>query len=142
MIGSGFGASVTALRLAERGQRVLVLEKGRRFAADDFPRSNRDLKRWLWAPQLGFRGPFRLSFFRHLTALSGVGVGGGSLVYANTLPFPDDAFFRASGWAHLADWRSELEPHYRTAQKMLGATANQRPAQADHALSQMAARLG
>ena len=142
VIGSGFGASVTALRLAERGQRVLVLEKGRRFAADDFPRSNRDLKRWLWAPQLGFRGPFRLSFFRHLTALSGVGVGGGSLVYANTLPFPDDAFFRASGWAHLADWRSELEPHYRTAQKMLGATANQRPAQADHALSQMAARLG
>ena len=142
VVGSGFGGSVAALRLAQRGEKVLVLEKGRRFAAEDFPHTNRDLKRWLWAPQLGYRGPFRLSFFPHLTALSGVGVGGGSLVYANTLPVPDDDFFRAASWSGLADWKTELEPHYRTAQKMLGATTNQRPADADHALQRLALRLG
>ncbi len=142
IIGSGFGGSVAALRLAERGLKVLVLEKGRRFEADDFPRTNRDLRRWLWAPHFGFRGPFRLSFFPHLTALSGVGVGGGSLIYANTLPVPEEDFFRASSWSNLTDWKTELEPHYRTAQRMLGATTNQRPADADRALGALASRLG
>lgn len=133
---------MAALRMAERGQRVLVLEKGGRLEAHDFPHTNRDVRRWLWAPALGFRGPFRLSFFPHLTALSGVGVGGGSLVYANTLPVPEEGFFQAPSWSGLADWKMELEPHYRTAQKMLGATTNQRPADADHAMARMAARLG
>lgn len=142
VIGSGFGGSVSALRLAEKGYRVLVLEKGRRFESEDFPTSNRQLPRWLWMPSLGWRGPFKMTFLPHLTALSGVGVGGGSLIYANTLPVPEDSFFQAPSWAHLADWRQELEPHYRTAQSMLGATTNAWPGPADHALHSVARSLG
>src|SRR5580658_4348739 len=124
IIGSGFGGSVSALRLVEKGYRVLLLEKGRRLGADDFPKTNWDLKRWLWMPQLGWRGLFQMTFLRHVTALSGVGVGGGSLVYANTLPVPKDDFFSAASWGHLADWKRELAPHYQTALRMLGATEN------------------
>lgn len=142
VVGSGFGGSVSALRLAEKGYRVLVLEKGRRFEAEDFPHTNRQIRRWMWMPRLGCRGPFKMTFMPHLTALSGVGVGGGSLVYANTLPVPPAAFFQASSWAGLADWQRELEPHYRTAQRMLGATTNRLPADADHALERVAASLG
>ncbi len=94
IIGSGFGGSVSALRLTEKGYRVLMLEKGRRLPAEDFPKTNWNLKRWLWMPQLGWRGLFKMTFFRHVTVLSGVGVGGGSLVYANTLPIPKDDFFQ------------------------------------------------
>ncbi|NQU49080.1 MAG: GMC family oxidoreductase, partial [Planctomycetes bacterium] len=83
VIGSGFGGSVSALRLAEKGYSVLVLEQGQKFQKDDFARSNWNLRRWMWRPRLGMRGIFRMSFFRHVTVLSGVGVGGGSLVYAN-----------------------------------------------------------
>ena len=126
VIGSGFGGSVAALRLAEKGHRVLVIEKGRRFDAADFPETNWDLRRWMWMPELGLHGFFQMSFFEHVTILHGVGVGGGSLVYANTLPVPKDDFFRASSWAHLADWRAELEPHYATAKRMLGANAESR----------------
>ncbi|MCA9778087.1 MAG: FAD-binding protein, partial [Candidatus Eremiobacteraeota bacterium] len=103
VIGSGFGGSVSALRMAQKGYRVLVLEKGRRFEADDFPKTNRQLSRWLWAPPLGWKGLFKMTFLPHITALSGVGVGGGSLVYANTLPTPPKSFFQGQGWAHLAD---------------------------------------
>lgn len=142
VVGSGFGGSVSALRLAQKGNRVLVLEKGPRFAAEDFPRTNRELRRWLWAPQLGCRGPFRMTFMPHLTALTGVGVGGGSLVYANTLPVPNDTFFQARSWAHLADWKSELAPHYAMAQKMLGVTKNRLLADGDEALRRVAARVG
>lgn len=142
VVGSGFGGSVSALRLAQKGYRVLVLEKGPRFSPEDFPRTNRELRRWLWAPSLGCRGPFRMTFLPHVTALTGVGVGGGSLVYANTLPVPNDTFFRAPSWAHLADWKTELEPHYRTAQAMLGSTPNQLPADADHALGRVAQSMG
>src|SRR5450759_3864501 len=88
IIGSGFGGSVSALRLSEKGYRVLVLEKGMRLGAADFPKSNWDLKRWLWLPSMRCFGLFKLTFFRHVGVLSGVGVGGGSLVYANTLPIP------------------------------------------------------
>ena len=95
IIGSGFGGSVSAHRLVEKGYRVVMLEKGRRLGSGDFPRSNWNLKRWLWLPVLGFRGPFKMTFLRHVTVLSGVGVGGGSLVYANTLPIPKDDFFAA-----------------------------------------------
>ncbi|RMH04424.1 MAG: GMC family oxidoreductase [Planctomycetota bacterium] len=142
VVGSGFGGSVSALRLAEKGWRVLVLEQGRRFAPEDFPRSNWRLRRWLWAPRLGCRGPFRISLLRHLTVFGGVGVGGGSLVYANTLPRPPAAFFREPGWSELADWERELEPHYRTAEQMLGATSVPEPAPADRALAALARRLG
>jgi cholesterol oxidase len=142
VVGSGFGGSVSALRLSEKGHRVLVLEQGRRFAPEDFPASNWDLRRWLWMPRLGFRGPFRMTFLRHLTALSGVGVGGGSLVYANTLPTPKDAFFAATSWARLADWKAELAPHYATALRMLGATVNPHLGPVDEALRAVGAELG
>jgi cholesterol oxidase len=122
IVGSGFGGSVSALRLAEKGYRVLVLEKGTRFSSSDFPKSNWNVKRWLWLPSVGCRGLFKMTFLPHVTALSGVGVGGGSLVYANTLPVPADEFFSAPSWGDLADWKSELTPHYATAKRMLGAT--------------------
>lgn len=122
VVGSGFGGSVAALRLAEKGWRVTVLEKGKRFAPGDFPRSNWNLPKWLWLPGLGFRGLFKMTFLKHVTALSGVGVGGGSLVYANTLPVPGDGFFASPSWAKLADWKKELAPHYTTAKRMLGTT--------------------
>lgn len=124
IIGSGFGGSVSALRLTEKGYRVVMLEKGRRLRGPDFPKTNWDLKRWLWMPQLGWRGLFKMTFFRHVTVMSGVGVGGGSLVYANTLPIPKDDFFQSTSWGHLAGWKEELAPHYATARRMLGATVN------------------
>jgi len=142
VVGSGFGGSVSALRLSEKGHSVLVLEKGRRFRPQDMPRTNWNLRRWLWMPHLGFRGLFKMTFLRHLTALSGVGVGGGSLVYANTLPTPKDSFFQAPTWAHLADWKSELAPHYETALRMLGATENPSLGPADEAIRAVGAELG
>lgn len=142
IVGSGFGGSVCGLRLAEKGYRVLMLEKGRRLGPPDFPTSNWDLRRWLWMPRLGFRGLFKMTFLRHLTVLSGVGVGGGSLVYANTLPVPRDEFFTAPTWAHLADWKEELAPHYRTALRMLGATENPHLGPADEALRELGRELG
>ena len=142
IIGSGFGGSVSALRLAEKGYRVLVLEKGRRFGPADFPRSNWQLKRWLWLPALGFRGLFKMTFMRHVTVVSGVGVGGGSLVYANTLPIPEDTFFAASQWSRLASWKEELAPHYLTARRMLGAVANPHVTRPDEILRELARENG
>jgi len=128
--------------LAEKGYSVLVVEKGRRFSPADFPRTTWNLKRWLWAPWLGFRGIFKMTFLEHLTSLNGVGVGGGSLVYGNTLPTPEEDFFRASDWGHLAAWRDELAPHYATARRMLGATENPRESAADRALKRVAESMG
>jgi cholesterol oxidase len=142
IVGSGFGGSVSALRLVEKGHRVVVLEKGRRLGADDFPRSNWNLKRWLWLPALGFRGLFKMTFLRHVTVLSGVGVGGGSLVYANTLPIPGDEFFTAPSWAGLADWKRELAPHYPVVHRMLGATDNPYTTPADEVLRELGRDLG
>ena len=113
IVGSGFGGSVSALRLAQKGYRVLVLEKGPRRGANDFAKTTWNLRRWLWLPGFGCRGIFRMSFLPHVTALSGVGVGGGSLVYANTLPIPKRPFFDAPSWKRLARWEEELAPHYR-----------------------------
>lgn len=141
VVGSGFGGSVAALRLAEKGHRVRVLEKGKRLGAADFPATNWDLKRWMWWPAIGGFGLFRLTMFRHVSVLSGVGVGGGSLVYANTLPVPTRAFFTAPSWTHLADWETELAPHYATAQAMLGATRTPRLETGDRALQQLARAL-
>ena len=142
VVGSGFGGSVSALRLAEKGYRVAVLEKGRRLGADDFPKSNWNLKRWLWMPALGFRGLFKMTFLRHVTVLSGVGVGGGSLVYANTLPIPKDPFFAAPSWSGLADWKRELAPHYPTVHRMLGAATNPYTTPADEVLREVGRELG
>ncbi len=142
IIGSGFGGSVSALRLAEKGYSVLVIEKGRRFRAEDFPKTNWELRKWMWNPALGMRGFFQMSFFEHVTALSGVGVGGGSLTYANTLPVPDDHYYSAPSWSHLADWKTELAPHYRRAQIMLGATPNPHLGPADRIVEEIAADMG
>jgi cholesterol oxidase len=142
IIGSGFGGSVCALRLIEKGYRVLLLEKGRRLQATDFPKTNWDLKRWLWWPRVGFRGLFKLTFLPDLTIVSGVGLGGGSLVYANTLPIPGDDFFAAPSWSHLADWKAELMPHYATARQMLGATPTPMTTYPDAVLKEIAHELG
>jgi cholesterol oxidase len=142
IIGSGFGGSVSALRLTEKGYRVVMLEKGRRLRGPDFPKTNWDLKRWLWMPQLGWRGLFKMTFFRHVTVMSGVGVGGGSLVYANTLPIPKDDFFQSSSWGHLAGWKEELAPHYATARRMLGATVNPLNTLPDRVLKEVGEDLG
>lgn len=142
VVGSGFGGSVSALRLAQKGWRVLVIEKGRRFAPSDFPKNNMDLRNWLWNPSLGLKGIFQMSFMEHVTALHGVGVGGGSLVYANTLPMPTDAFFEASSWSHLADWKTELAPHYAMAKRMLGAAPNPVQTRGDEVLGEIAAEMG
>jgi cholesterol oxidase len=142
IIGSGFGGSVAALRLVEKGYRVLVLEKGRRFGPDDFPKTNWDLRRWMWAPALGLRGIFKMTFLPHVTVVHGVGYGGGSLVYANTLPVPKDAFFEAASWGHLADWKAELAPHYATAKRMLGATRNPHLTYVDEVIREVGRDLG
>jgi cholesterol oxidase len=120
VIGSGFGGSVSALRLAEKGYSVGVLECGRRFEDDELPRSTWDLRRYFWSPRLGLRGIFRLSYFKDVSIVSGCGVGGGSLGYANTLYVPPRRFFEDSQWSRLADWEAELAPHYDEAQRMLG----------------------
>lgn len=142
IVGSGFGGSVAGLRLVEKGYRVLMLEKGRRFAASDFPKTNWNLPDWLWMPGLGFRGLFKMTFLPHVTVFSGVGVGGGSLVYANTLPVPKEEFFRSGSWAGLAAWQEELAPHYRTARRMLGAARFPGRTPADDALRAVAKELG
>jgi len=142
VIGSGFGGSVAALRLSEKGYRVCVLEKGRRFAPEEFPRTNWDLRRWLWLPGVGLRGFFQMSFLRHATIFHGVGVGGGSLTYANTLPLPRHDFFEAPSWAHLADWASELVPHYATARRMLGAVSVPYATRGDELLREIARDMG
>jgi cholesterol oxidase len=141
IIGSGFGGSVSALRLAEKGYRVLIIEKGKWFDSQDFPKRNWNIKKWLWIPLFQFFGFFKISFFRHITILSGVGVGGGSLVYANTLPLPKKEFFRAESWGHLADWESELSEFYQTATKMLGISTNPRLENGDLALRQLAVKI-
>lgn len=123
IVGSGFGGSVSALRLAMRGDSVLLLECGRRFADHEFARSTWDLRRYFWAPSLGLRGIMRLSLFRDVFIATGAGVGGGSLGYANTLYRPNnDDFYNAPQWAQLANWKAELAPHYTTAEHMLGVT--------------------
>jgi cholesterol oxidase len=142
IIGSGFGGSVSALRLSEKGYKVLVIEKGKWLIGHDFPKTNWDLKKWLWLPALKFFGLFKFTFFRHVTILSGVGVGGGSLVYANTLPVPKSRFFQADTWAHLADWEKELKDFYRVGLTMLGATPCPRLELGDRALQELARQIG
>ena len=142
IIGSGFGGSVSALRLAEKGYKVAVLERGRRFADDGFAQSTWDLRNWLWAPMLGLRGIFRMTPFKDVFIASGAGVGGGSLVYANTLYRAAPAFFDNPQWGDLADWATLLSPHYEVAERMLGVKQVPFESDGQHLLKEMGAGLG
>jgi cholesterol oxidase len=150
VIGSGFGGSVTALRLAEKGYTVGVLEAGRRFADDEFPQTSWRARRFLWAPKLGCYGLQRITLLRSadrkagggVMVLSGAGVGGGSLVYANTLYEPLDAFYADPQWRDITDWRDELARHYDQAKRMLGVTTYPIHTGADRAMRAVAERMG
>lgn len=120
IIGSGFGGSVAALRLVEKGYSVLVLEKGKRYHSEDFPRTNWNLRKYLWIPSLRCFGFQKLTFYRQVSILSGVGVGGGSLVYANTLFMPTDDFFLHKSWRDFRNWKETLLPYYEKAAFMMG----------------------
>jgi cholesterol oxidase len=143
IIGSGFGGSVPALRLSEKGYRVAVLEQGRSVSPDDMRAADRSLRRLFWIPQIGFRGFFAQHFFKHVGIVGGVGVGGGSLVYAAVLLKPGDAFFEDRAWAHLGvDWKEELATHFDTAAAMLGRTANPDHGKMDDWLQATAEAMG
>ncbi|MGK5443603.1 FAD-dependent oxidoreductase [Micromonospora sp. URMC 105] len=150
VIGSGFGGSVAALRLAEKGYTVGVLEAGRRFADDEFPQTSWRARRFLWAPKLGCYGLQRITLLRSadrkagggVMVLSGAGVGGGSLVYANTLYEPLDAFYDDPQWKGITDWRDELARHYDQAKRMLGVTTYPVVTGADRAMRAVAERMG
>jgi cholesterol oxidase len=142
VVGSGFGGSVSALRLAEKGYSVNVLECGKRFRDEDFPKSTWDLRRYFWAPRLGLKGIFRLTQFRDVAVVSGCGVGGGSLGYANTLYVPPPEFFRDPQWADLEDWERTLAPHYAEAQRMLGVVEVEQDDPADQLLRELGEHLG
>ncbi|MFI5589270.1 GMC oxidoreductase [Amycolatopsis sp. NPDC051758] len=142
VIGSGFGGSVTALRLTEKGYRVGVLETGRRFADDEFAKTSWRLRKYLWAPKLGCFGIQRLTLLKNTFVMSGSGVGGGSLVYANTLYEPPDKFYADPQWAHITDWKDELAPYYDQAKRMLGVVENPATTAADRVLKDVADDLG
>ena len=142
IIGSGFGGSVSALRLTEKGYAVLVLERGKRFADQDFAKTNWLFWKYLWMPRLRSFGILQLSLFHNVLVLHGAGVGGGSLGYANVLMQPSDKMFANPSWQHLQDWKSILLPHYTTARRMLGVTQNPCLWPADAILKEIAADLG
>ncbi|MFP5220600.1 MAG: GMC oxidoreductase [Actinomycetes bacterium] len=143
VIGSGFGGSVTALRLTEKGYRVGVVEAGRRWRDEDFPATSWDVRRFLWAPKLGCTGIQRIHALPDVLVLAGAGVGGGSLNYANTLYEPkSDAFYRDRQWAHITDWRAELAPYYDQAKRMLGVVPNPTTTPSDEVVKRVAERMG
>ncbi|MFJ9843991.1 GMC oxidoreductase [Kitasatospora sp. NPDC101155] len=142
VVGSGFGGSVAALRLTEKGYRVAVLEAGRRFERDELPRNSWDLPNYLWAPQLGLYGIQRIHLLANVLILAGAGVGGGSLNYANTLYVPPKAFFEDRQWRHITDWQQELAPFYDQAQRMLGVRLNPTVTPSDVHLKAAAERMG
>ena len=142
VIGSGFGGSVSAMRLSEKGYSVLVIEKGKRFHTKDFPKSDWNLKKFLWVPKLKWFGFQKLTFFKQVTILSGVGVGGGSIVYGNTHMFPPDAFFNNPVWAHIKNWKTVLSPYYDLARHMLGTIPLTNLKEEDLLLKEVAQDMG
>ncbi|MGD6743806.1 GMC oxidoreductase [Streptomyces sp. BH106] len=142
VIGSGFGGSVSALRLAEKGYKVGVLEAGRRFTPATLPKNSWDLKNYLWAPKLGMYGIQRIHLLGNVMVLAGAGVGGGSLNYANTLYVPPKQFFEDPQWAHITDWQEELKPYYDQGQRMLGVRLNPTMTPADVHLKAAAQSMG
>jgi cholesterol oxidase len=142
VIGSGFGGSVSALRLTEKGYTVGVVEAGRHWDTADFPRTNWDVRKSLWFPKLGMKGIQRISLLRDVMVLSGAGVGGGSLVYANTLYEPLAPFYVDPQWGGISDWRAELAPHFTTAKRMLGVVENPLDTPADAVMRSVARSMG
>ncbi|WP_055524448.1 GMC oxidoreductase [Streptomyces graminilatus] len=142
VVGSGFGGSVTALRLTEKGYNVGVLEAGRRFMRDTLPRNSWDLKNYLWAPRLGMYGIQRIHLLGNVMVLAGAGVGGGSLNYANTLYVPPKPFFDDPQWREITDWQEELSPYYDQARRMLGVRLNPTTTPSDVHLKAAAEKMG
>ncbi|MGW4648844.1 GMC oxidoreductase [Kitasatospora sp. NPDC004289] len=142
VVGSGFGGSVSALRLTEKGYKVAVLEAGRRFGRDELPKTSWDTRNYLWAPALGLYGIQRIHLLANVLILAGAGVGGGSLNYANTLYVPPEPFFRDRQWAHITDWQEELAPFYDQAKRMLGVRENPTMTPSDVHLKDAAERMG
>lgn len=142
VIGSGFGGSVTALRLTEKGYRVTVIEAGRRFEDEDFPKTSWRLNRYVWAPKLGLFGLQRLHILRDVLVMAGAGVGGGSLNYANTLYKPQTPFFEDDQWAHITDWDEELSPFYDQGRRMLGVVTNPSHTHSDTVVKEVAREMG
>ncbi len=142
IIGSRFGGSVAALRLTEKGYKVLVLEAGKRYEDKDFAKTSWRLRKFLWMPQIGCYGIQRIDKLKDVLILSGAGVGGGSLVYANTLYEPLEPFYRDPAWGHIADWRTELAPYYDQAKRMLGVTVYPYETPADRVIKQVADEMG
>ncbi|MDG4664080.1 GMC family oxidoreductase [Mycobacterium sp. 236(2023)] len=142
IIGSGFGGSVSALRLTEKGYRVGVLEAGRRYADEEFAKTSWNLRKFLWAPQFGMYGIQRIHLLRNVMILAGAGVGGGSLNYANTLYVPPEPFFNDPQWRDITDWRAELMSHYDQAQRMLGVVTNPTFTDADRIMKEVAEDMG
>jgi cholesterol oxidase len=142
VIGSGFGGSVTALRLTEKGYRVGVLEAGRRFADNQLPKNSWHLRDFVWAPKLGCTGIQRIHLLKDAVILAGAGVGGGSLNYANTLYEPPQPFFDDPQWAHITNWREELAPHYDQARRMLGVVTYPGVTPSDREMLRLAEQFG
>ena len=143
IVGSGFGGAVSAMRLAEKGWRVLVLEQGRRISSEDMAAGGRSLAQLAWLPALGRAGYFYQRFFEHVDVVGGVGVGGGSIVFASVLLEPHDSFYRDPAWTQLGiDWKSELAPHYESAKAMLQPALNPYRGPIDHHMHQVASELG
>lgn len=142
VIGSGFGGSVAALRLTEKGYRVAVLEAGRRFSDKDFPKTSWRISRFLFAPRLGLRGIQRIHALPDVLVLAGAGVGGGSLVYANTLYVPPDSYFKDKQWREITDWKAELDPWYDQASRVLGVAENPYFSPSDKAMQDVANEMG
>jgi cholesterol oxidase len=142
VVGSGFGGAVAALRLSEKGYRVLVLEAGRRFTRESLPKTSWSLRDYLWAPALGLYGIQRIHVLGKVMVLAGAGVGGGSLNYANTLYVPPEPFFRDPQWGAITDWQAELRPYYAQAQRMLGVRQNPTTTEADVYLRATAESMG
>jgi cholesterol oxidase len=141
IIGSGFGGSVSALRLAEKGYSVLVIEQGKRYKTEDFPKTNWNLRKYFWAPQLALYGIQAMTLLKDVFILHGTGVGGGSLVYANNLLIPPDKIFNDHRWGSNG-WKEKLTPFYKLAQKMLGAIPSKVITKADKILKECAAEIG
>ncbi len=142
VIGSGFGGSVSAHRLVEKGYRVAVMEMGRRWTPENLPKTSWEMHRWFWRPGLALRGFFNMRFFRHVTILHGCAVGGGSITYASTMLRPPDKVWDSGSWKGLDDWKSKMPLHYDTASQMLGVTVNKILGPADRLLKKAADSVG